>query len=153
VQKMRCINQFWLVPELFLQVILHRLHIVVDVGLNGLDAGSVVFRKAGGERVQKLNRRARQGPHFGHAAGARQQFQPFNLNQHAVAHQRVFAEKTGQTGGFPAVAAIHGADGGERGQIHPNSCKQLIILHPPYPLSSGPAIQRPNHPTTGDTQS
>jgi hypothetical protein len=97
-----------------LDVVLDRLHVVVGRGLDRLDllAGGGIEVRC--DRVQKgrgvrLQRRNLADPRLGSKS-----LQPGDLDPDPCLHQTLFAEMRSQGLGVAGVAAVDGADGGER---------------------------------------
>src|SRR3972149_3791555 len=78
--------------DFILEEILDSLYVVIGGVLNLLDACRVTQRKLFDDRVQVPGRIFTQDRYLGDRLAAGECLQPFNLDQHTVAHKTEFAE-------------------------------------------------------------
>jgi hypothetical protein len=103
--------------EDLLDVILHRLDIVVGGFFDLLDPGRIRHGEGSAGFMQTIEYRRVHTRQLGQGQPA-QGNEVFDLHPHPVADQGAFAEIVGQGGGGPPVSAVHRGNGGQGGKCH-----------------------------------
>ena len=104
-----------------LEEVLHRLDVVVGGALDVLDPLGVRDLEVLDDGVEQVGGVARELRHLRDLRVAGQGLEPAHLHQDPVADQPVLAEDRPQVRGLGPVAAVHGGDGGEGGELHGRS--------------------------------
>src|SRR5690606_28803938 len=103
--------------QLFLDVVLDCLDVVVGGALDFLDAHRTVQREALRHVAQDPGGVGTRQRHFGNTLVARQRFQPVHFHADTVADQAIFAGDLAQLVAFAGVAAVNRGNGGESVQF------------------------------------
>ncbi len=101
--------------EPLLQPVLDRLHVVVRLALDRLDARGVGEAELATRGLERRTRIRAEGGHFGDRRLVGECQQPRDLDPYAAADQRVFAEVVAQRVELVRIAAIEWRQRGERG--------------------------------------
>jgi len=118
-------SQLRMALNLFLEEILHSLHVVIGGGFDLLDALGVCQRKILGYGVQKGSAGVAQWRRFRDLRRGGQSLQPANFDNDAIADQGEFAEIGAQGVGLVAVAAV---DRRDRSQAVQGKCCHVLVL-------------------------
>ena len=106
MQKTTDLAQLIVVCKLFLQPVLHRLHIVIGGALDFLHPGGIGLAEPGFEFSQgrqcRVTQRDFSDPRFG-----REMTQPDQFYPDAIADQPVLAESAGERFGFACITPVH----------------------------------------------
>ena len=111
-------GQFRMALHLVLQVVLHRLHVVISGLLLDLDPLRLFKVETGDDGFEPRIGGGRERLHLRNARFCGQGLQPANLGNHAIAHQPVFRKYFAQRNSFFGVTAVDRGDGRKRGEIH-----------------------------------
>ncbi len=107
------LGQRRVVADALFDEVLHRLHVVIGGGFDGLDARAVVDVEIRGDALELFNLRGRERRQFHDARIGGQCQQPLDLHMHAAVHQAEFAEDRAQRFHLAGVTAVQRRQGGQ----------------------------------------
>jgi len=104
--------------QLVAQPVFDGFHIMVGTAFDGLDRFGIGLAELCSQPIQHGDSGGGEGRQFLDARFVAQRLEPFDLDQHAVTDQAVFAEMVAQGFDLAGIAAIERGKGGEGGKRH-----------------------------------